>query len=203
MDSARPEADGWSWLTKYMSNGFCLTFAQGCTESDMLEAYGINLEDAELMTRTQAGSEFDNYYPIIRVGRVDDWAFSFEEGTCTGSQEDILLRAAPNSDSICLFRTATGLSWLTYASIGRRLVDIDLLAPNRRQGESPDILTDDMRTVGLLPTTADGATASAEPELAACSLLTARFAIRLDADAAEGPLLTAEMTPADTDWLDG
>ena len=189
----------WAWTSRFSSLGFSLTFARARAEADMLQAYGVNPEDAEVMTLTEATEEFGVELPVIRVGRASDWAFAFEEFGRLGSDEDVLCKLAADTQAATVLCTGDGTSTFTFAESGVVSCALDLVMPAWRRGRDPDRFNDTLRSVGLNPN--GSADAEVDPVVAGLRLLSVEFGIYLDGTAIDGPLLSGEAS-GDDSWLE-
>ncbi|MFF3227221.1 SMI1/KNR4 family protein [Nocardia suismassiliense] len=75
---------------------FCLTFAQGLDEAELLRRFGALPETRQPRGRSKAGGANSALLPIIRVGTHDGWAFGFQESFYgfEGTRDEVLRRAS-------------------------------------------------------------------------------------------------------------
>ncbi len=191
----------WAWVRKY--EGFCLVFVRGVPETRLLTAVGVDPAAAEPMTSQEMHEEFDFYYPVVRVGRVGEWAFGFQDAWIDLGDTDLLCELSAGTEVVSVVHTAT-IDGFDYFADGVSVVGFEPLFPGSRRGSDPDRLLPLMREVGLDPDLSfeDREARGVDPLLAVLDLVSRAWGIRLDADTVDGPLLTAEIVPPDTDWLE-
>jgi hypothetical protein len=193
---------GWRWVERFESLGFCLLFARGVSEEQLLAAYGCAPGSARVLTWAQLleDEEFaDNVAvdgpPVVRVGRVCEWAFGFEDITPQGGRPEVARRLPPGTESVSILRVANAFSWLRHAVDGVAVTEFEPLSPHDRRGREPDRLVPLMRQVGLNPDGPLYLEGGFDPTTGALDLITVAWGMRLSGDTITGPLLTAYVRP--------
>jgi hypothetical protein len=181
--------------------GFCLAFARGVSEEGMLAAYGCEPGAARVLTHEQmlADEAYEDWvddefcYPFVRVGRVGEWSFGFEESgmSVEGSRDEVIQHFPPGTETVSYFRV-NAFSWFRHTVDGATVTDFEPLRPYDRSGSDSDRLVPLMRRVGLNPDGRIGIDLERiNPTLAALGLMTEAWGLYIDRDTINGPLLTA------------
>ncbi|MFI9407905.1 SMI1/KNR4 family protein [Nocardia sp. NPDC052316] len=92
-------------------DSFCLTFAQGLDETELLRRFGALPETRQPRGRSKAGGGNSALLPVVRVGTHDGWAFGFQEGFhgFEGTRVEVLRRASRGTRAMSVsYSTQTG-----------------------------------------------------------------------------------------------
>ncbi|MGF0315981.1 SMI1/KNR4 family protein [Nocardia fluminea] len=77
-------------------DSFCLTFAQGLDEAELLRGFGALPETRQPRGRSKTGGGNSAVLPVVRVGTHDGWAFGLQEGFhgFEGTRDEVLRRVS-------------------------------------------------------------------------------------------------------------
>ncbi|MEU3184423.1 SMI1/KNR4 family protein [Streptomyces sp. NPDC006923] len=92
------------WAGEYGT--FCLTFARGLDESELLRRFGALADTHRPRSRKQALDSAESwttgFLPVVRAGRSGQWAFGIEEGHQEGNRSELLRRLSRGTQAVCL-----------------------------------------------------------------------------------------------------
>ncbi|MBV9024901.1 MAG: hypothetical protein JO362_14195, partial [Streptomycetaceae bacterium] len=188
----------WTWVERRGEFGFCLFFAKGVSEEDMLAAYGcypdtvrvLSWEDEDFVDLIS-----DHYGdPVVRVGRIGEWVFGFEEISLEGSRDEVLRAFPAGTETISLFNTVKAFGWFRHAVDGVTVAAFELLVPSCREGSDPDRHRELMRQVGMGPDE-DPDLDQFDPIAATLDMITAGWGVYVSEEMISGPLRTARIHP--------
>ncbi len=190
--------EGLSWIDDTYPWGYCVTFARGLDEAEMLgrfvgdpsRAWLIpDLVEDEVLREELEELEEDG--PIVQVGSCEGWAFALEvSGSHVGTLPQVLQRVSSATVALSLyFNALKGFFWFYYAENG-------VLAAHGELGIEPYAGDDPSR---VLPFIQQAARMRAQSGgLEAVSTLAEAIGVRLDREAvAQRPLFRTWITPPD------
>src|SRR5258708_27101754 len=194
--------DGLSHINKTYSP-FCVTFARGLEEPEMLLRFGgdpslawplpcgdiLALQDLLVERDPEEFEGLDIFEetdtPVIQVGQCGDWVFSIEYyGWMHGLRPEVLRVVSAGTVAVSVYRDVNALTILSYAEDGVFLeqfeasntIPLRLQTVLRQAGVDP--ISEDWNTIQLM------------------SALVEALGIRLDQEALAKPLLTAMVDPS-------
>lgn len=210
---ARQEESDWGWVRQVdgLKIGGCLTFTRCVSPERMIEAFGMDLAGAEVLSEAAAQERFPpGDPPRIRVGRSGDWAFAIEELTLVGSLEHVARDLSAGTESVTVDWTAKPTSTVKYFADGVLMTTFEASTPSYRTGLEPDRFAAEMRQAGMRteprepqpPPSREEYLARRrnlaelrrnyrDPVIVALAMLTLALGIRVPGEVARGPLLTA------------
>ncbi|MEU8901338.1 SMI1/KNR4 family protein [Nocardia sp. NPDC048505] len=92
-------------------DSFCLTFAHGLDEAELLRRFGALPETRQPRGRSKAGGGNSAQLPVVCVGTHDGWAFGFQEGFYgfEGTRAEVLRRVSRSTRAISVsYSSQTG-----------------------------------------------------------------------------------------------
>lgn len=220
---ARQEETDWGWVRQvgWLETGGCLTFARGVSPERVIEAFGMDLVEAVIISHAAAEERFPpGSPPWIRAGKVGDWAFAIEEVTLMGTLEYAARDLSVGTESVAVDWTAKPTRNVRYFADGDVMTTFEADVPSYRTGRDPDRFVAEMRQVGMQteprepqpPPSREEYLARRrnlaelrrnyrDPVIVALAMLTLALGIRLPEEVAHGPLLTASrVDTADLSW---
>ncbi|MEO3742597.1 DUF6461 domain-containing protein [Plantactinospora sp. B5E13] len=134
---------------------FGLAFVADVDEAELLRRFGADPAQATPRTREQArelrDSWTEGFLPVLRVGRVDGWAFAVEEQRSPeGVRPEVLRRLSVGTRAVALRHTGHSTRF-TLVVDGTVITGYDTLRPERRHGREPDLFLPALRDAGLVP----------------------------------------------------
>lgn len=124
-----PAAPTKNWPSGFDS--FCLTFAHGLDEAELLHRFGALPETRQPRGRSKAGGGNSALLPVVRVGTHDGWAFGFQEGFYgfEGAREEVLRRASRGTLAMSLsYSSQTGSTAVSVFDNGELVTRYDTLS---------------------------------------------------------------------------
>jgi hypothetical protein len=222
-EEARAAEECWSWVREDASRlglGGCLTFVRGLSSERVLEAFGMEVERAQLLPLSRADEalpdppwEVDDRgnvkSPWVRVGRVNDWAFAIESTTLMGVLERVGAKLSRDTEAIVVSWTGPTEGFSYYANESA-VTRFDPILADQRGGSDPDRLRAEMRRVGLLekpPMPPRGLSGAERRRLFSqmelpdsrtqmLAVVTLATGVCVPREMAHGPLLTCQRRPA-------
>ncbi|TMF51431.1 MAG: hypothetical protein E6I32_02670 [Chloroflexi bacterium] len=96
--------EGFSWLREN-SPAYCVTFAQGLDETELLRSFGGDLSRARLIQQDdwQALEELSRFGDVIQVGWCDGWAFVYEDNGYRGTLPQTLQAVSEGTVAVSVF----------------------------------------------------------------------------------------------------
>jgi HEAT repeat protein len=122
--------EGLSWLQNY-NDAYCLTFARGLDETEMLRRFGTDLSLARLIREDDRKrlDELRWFGEVVQAGQSDGWAFVYEGNGYTGTLEDILRSVSAGTVAVSVFRNVNGVTRFCYAEGGVILAHFEPFDP--------------------------------------------------------------------------
>ncbi|MFC6019438.1 DUF6461 domain-containing protein [Plantactinospora solaniradicis] len=197
-----PQGGDWDWVRPHLSLGFCLALVHGRTEAELVTAFGVYEPWAEVLDFDTAADQFDPY-EMIRMGRVGDWAFAWQEPAGGTADQDVLRELSVGGRALSVLQTGSALAWFGLMVDGVEELAFEPMFPTHRRGSRPDEYVPLMTEVGLLPPAHPDNPGRPSPTLAALSLATAVTGVTLSVATITGPLLTGEIGNYDLGEDDG
>ncbi|HLI69731.1 MAG TPA: DUF6461 domain-containing protein [Ktedonobacteraceae bacterium] len=189
-----------SWLEDY-SEAFCVTFARGLDEKEMLRRFGADLSMAQVIREGDWKSldELRLFGDVVQAGQSDGWAFIYECNGYAGTLEEILRPISAGTVVVSVFRNVNAHTCFCYAEDGTIIANFDPLIPPF-DDPSPQVQKL-LRQAGITPE-------SVEDEEEDYDFVGAMFAlaqavgVRLERETLEGkPLLSAFLRNPVADFL--
>jgi len=204
--------NGWGWVRQSpgLSLGGLLIFVRGSSPEQMIEAHGMDLQAAQMMTWAAVSRSFPpGGPPWVRAGQARQWAFTIEVVTQLGLEEDVAWRQSAGTEAVEVCWTAKPNSSVRYIAAGVLVTAFEPGMEWDRAGSEPDRFLPAMRELGLrverpAPQQRPRARRNLEeerrhprrdPVVAALAALTLALGIQLPEEVAHGPLLTAWREP--------
>ncbi|MEE6259507.1 DUF6461 domain-containing protein [Plantactinospora sonchi] len=177
---------------------FGLTFVADVDEAELLRRFGADPSDAAPRSREQARELRDSwiggFLPVLRVGRVDGWAFAVEEQHAPeGVRPEVLRRLSAGTRAVALWHSGNSTRF-TLVADGTVVTGYDTLRPERRHGREPDLFLSALRDAGLVPL--DTSRYPDEDVPAVLEVLQAELGIEFDGDLLRPALSSAQFLPA-------
>jgi Family of unknown function (DUF6461) len=135
---------GLLWLDDRFAEqiNFCLTFVGGSDEAGLFRAFGADPGEAVPRTRAEAEAADDDpalgYGPSVRVGRVGEWLFAWEESSWQGHRAEVLRRASAGGEAVAVANTLGAFAGFGYAAAGEVVTSMVTIPPYTRAGSDPD-----------------------------------------------------------------
>jgi Family of unknown function (DUF6461) len=184
-----PEGSEWAWIDEDYPIAFTLMFVRAVTPERLIEAFGADPAAAELLTKE--ATELTLGYPWIRVGRADEWAFAFDNGSADLYQLGRIARELSAGTDLALLDSGPNMDYFSYFADGTEVTSFEPLLAHYRDGSDPDRFVPQMRQAGLpVDRSRDRAGPQRSPRIAVLEMLTLALGIRLPREVAMGPLLT-------------
>ncbi|MGC4744306.1 DUF6461 domain-containing protein [Micromonospora sp. DT201] len=173
----------WKWVDL----GFTVTFSCDLTPEDLLNRYGADSTQAEVLTRQAA---LDKYPPNhagaqLRAGVLNNWGFCFEEVGYEGSRPEVLAGLSADTE-VFSFYNMSGKSSLQHFRNGLRVESFEPGFTYSVRGQRPHTFwtrTERLARMNSMP-----------PDRAALEAVEEHIGAPLRQDLLEGPLLTAYLT---------
>jgi len=210
--------NGLLWIaSQYALRGYCVTFARGLDELEMLRRLGGNLsrpwwwlpcghidelQGLEGYEEFESAEDLELFGPILQVGRDEDWAFAIEWSyPWESSRPEVLRAVSTGTVAVSVQRDSEAVAQFGYAEDGVLIARFDpLLLRARFSGDDPAWTLplmegkDPARIVPFLHQA--GIFSRQEGYMEAMFALTEAMGVRLEEEAvAEKLLLTGEMIP--------
>lgn len=188
----------WEWVLPYLSTGCAVLGIRGVSLEGLMDELGVDRESIARLTPEEAGEEFGAEYPIVRCGQSGDWAWAFEPIGGDLAPPGTVAALSAHGAAFSVFASGAGGSWFVYAEGGEVATAFEASNPARRTGRSPDAFLPQMRSAGLLPQPQPGRRSTQR----CLELVTAVLAFEISEEEINSPLLTGEIAPASSSWLD-
>jgi hypothetical protein len=207
--------EGFSWITRTYDVGFCVTFARGLDEQEMLRRFGgdpshawpircrdiFALQEIEGFEDLQGYEGLEHLGPIIQIGSCKNWAFALEDPgyfgaeAQQGTRPEVLCAVSANSIAVSMYKDAKANYIFSYAENGEFVAWFDALC--QYGSDNWD------KTPALLPLLQQAGFGPREhwfdrgkDPIAVMSALAEAIGVCLDLEAvAEKPLLTGKIVP--------
>src|SRR5579883_2334824 len=97
--------EGLSWLHKNRQ-AYCVTFAQGIEETELLRRFGGNLSHARRISfdEWKTIEELQVFGEVIQVGWCEGWAFVYEDNGFRGTLTEVLRPLSAGTRVVSIFR---------------------------------------------------------------------------------------------------
>ena len=188
------EGSGWDWIDEDYPIAFTLMFVRAVTPERVIEAFGADPADAELLTAEATGLTLG--YPWVRAGRADEWAFAFDNSSVGFSEVGRIARELSAGTDLALLDSGPNMAYFYYLIDGTEVTSFEPLLAHDRGGSDPDRFVPQMRQAGLrVDRSRDRARPQRSPRVGVLEMLTLALGIRLPREVAMGPLLTVEPGP--------
>jgi HEAT repeat protein len=147
--------EGLLWL-RDTCEAYCVTFAQGLNETELLRRFGGDLSWARLVQKDDWDGleELGLFGQIIQVGWCEGWAFVYENNGYTGTRPEVLHAVSAGTVAVAVFRNVNAVPRFCYAEDGTVSVNFDPIAPPFEDA-SPQTMTL-LRQAGITPKSAEG-----------------------------------------------
>lgn len=131
--------EGLSWLSKH-SEAYCVTFAQGLDETELLLRFGGDLSQARWipMNNWEAIEELQVLGEVIQIGQCNGWAFAHEYNGFNGTRLEVLRSVSAQTVAVSVFRNVNAVTRFCYVEDGITIADFDPIDPPF-EDESPRI----------------------------------------------------------------
>lgn len=200
--------EGLLWIAHQYNLGYCVTFARGLDEADMLRCFGADPSRAypiAFAARDPDQSslrEIDEYAqlsfedllkrPILQVGRCRDWAFASECCfTAEGLRVEVLHAVSSGTEAVVVSYNAKAMTTFGYANDGIVQTCSDLAWPPLETRDALGSLGAMLQEAGIHPHIEENLDCEAT-----MFALASAIGVCLDREAVvERPLLTATMIP--------
>ncbi|HEY7419850.1 MAG TPA: DUF6461 domain-containing protein, partial [Ktedonobacteraceae bacterium] len=191
--------EGLSWLQDYNA-AYCLTFARGLDETEILRRFGADLSLARLIREDDEDSldELRWFGEVIQAGQSDGWAFVYEYNGYKGTLEDTLRPVSTGTVAVSVFCNVNSVTRFCYAEDGAIIANFE--PPYPPFDDSSPRLQELLHQVGLTPDQDE----LEDDNPAAIMLALAQAAgVRLEQEDLDGkPLLSAFLRNPVSDFLD-
>jgi hypothetical protein len=197
--------EGLSWIAATYKGVYCVTFARGLEEQEMLGRFVGDpsrawlipdlVEDEELREELEALEEEG---PIVQVGSCEGWSFALEGGASwEGTRPEVLWRVSQGTVAVSLYRNVNAVTRFSYAVNGVVVAWFDPLCQYGSDNWDKDAgLLPWFQQAGLDPR--DHWFKSGKQPLEVMSDLAETIGVRLDREAvAEEPLFRTWITQPD------
>ena len=190
-----PGGSEWDWIDEDCPNAIRLMFVRGVTPERVIEAFGAEPADAQLLTADVAHETAAlQGRPSVRVGRAGEWAFAIDDWHEARDFQRIALELSGGTDLALFDEGLTSDSPdFSYLVDGAEMTGFEPLVAHERSGSDPDRFVPQMRQAGLIAAPhPEDAGLQDSPRVALLDMLTLALGIRLSRGVAMGPLLTVE-----------
>ncbi|GHO42282.1 DUF6461 domain-containing protein [Ktedonospora formicarum] len=123
--------EGLLWVQEYCDEAYCMTFAQGLGETELLRRFGGDLSQTRL-------AQFDNwdeleelrlFGDVILVGQCNGWAFAYEENGYRGISSEVLCPVSSGTVAVSVYHSVNADTFFCYGEDGTIAAGFDTLAP--------------------------------------------------------------------------
>lgn len=205
-----PMRNSLSWIRDEFDLGYCITFAWGVNEQELLRRFGGDPSHAwpipfgqlfalqELEDEEYKWLEAHEFYskPIIQIGQCGDWAFAIESnGTIEGSRPEVLQAVSVDTVALSLtYISEKALAIFSYAEHGIVVATFDPLVDLPYGEDHSEILPSGDDPLRMLPLIQKVDVEDEDYEKIMYDLAEV-IGVRLDREALTKPLLTGEIIP--------
>ncbi len=118
--------EGFSWLQDH-SDAYCVTFARGLGETELLRRFEADLSLARLIPGDdyEALEELGMFGDVIQVGWCNGWAFAYEDNGFAGTLPEVLRRISAGTTVVSVFRNINAVTRFSYAEDGALLTSFE------------------------------------------------------------------------------
>lgn len=122
--------EGLSWLRNH-SEAYCVTFAHGLEETELLRRFGGDLSQARLvrLDEWETIEELQVFGEVIQVGWCNGWAFVYEDNGFRGTLPEVLRPTSAGTKAVSVFRNVNAVTRFCYAEDGTILANFDPIDP--------------------------------------------------------------------------
>lgn len=122
--------EGLSWLRTHRE-AYCVTFAQGLEESELLRRFGGDLSQARLarLDEWETIEELQIFGEVIHVGRCNGWTFVYEDNGFRGTLQEVLRPVSTGTKAVSVFRNVNAVTCFCYAENEAILAHFDPIDP--------------------------------------------------------------------------
>jgi len=176
---------GLLWLRDQGRRPYCITFARGLDETELLRRFGAKLSWAHW-------AQLDAYVEtgdVLQVGRCEDWTFAYEYNGYHGTLPEVLRTVSLGTVAITVYDSVYAAMRFCYAEDGVMIADLDPLDPPFEEA-SPWVRA----LLDLAGVTPERAWSKTYDPVEALFALAETSGVRLDQEMiAEKPLLTSRI----------
>lgn len=193
--------ESWAWVRGgELDLGGCLVFVRGVSAERLLEACGVEVDAARMLSlsgaqeeawRTEQADE-DVDVRWVRVGQAGGWAFAFE--AVAVSLQKVAMPVSVGTEAIAITWTQATWNFACYVD-GEVGTSFDVGMGWHRYGNDPDRFLTEMRLVGLdtePPPVSAPEREYSDPVVQSLAMVTLALGIAVSEGVARGPLLTCQ-----------
>ncbi|MFF2703657.1 DUF6461 domain-containing protein [Streptomyces cyaneofuscatus] len=183
-------SDGWSWVTESRYPSFCIVLARSKTPEELLRDYGLPLHKIEGIMKLEEAEEsfpYDKVNHLIRVGRVGDWSFSYEDRIPLGMTEGVRERVSRNTETLEISKGGDGTNSFQRMKNSRRLETFEPRNPIDAFGDGPFLMSE------ILQERFQPDRGGRRAMIDLTTAISENYGITVDRKALKGPLLTAAL----------
>ncbi len=122
--------EGLSWLRSHRE-AYCVTFAQGLDEAELLRRFGGDLSQARSIRSDdwETVEELQLFGEVVQVGWCNGWAFAYEDNGFRGTFPEVLRSVSARTVAVSVFRNVNAVTRFCYAEDGTIIADFDPIDP--------------------------------------------------------------------------
>lgn len=122
--------EGLSWLSSHRE-AYCVTFAQGLDETELLLRFGGDLSRARWipMNNWEVIEELQLLGEVIQVGQCNGWAFAYEDNGFSGTRPEFLRSVSAGTVAVSVFRNVNAVARFCYVEDGITIANFDPIDP--------------------------------------------------------------------------
>src|SRR5690242_14094549 len=118
------------WWLRYNSGAYCVTFAQGLDETEMLHRFGGDLSRARLAPLSdEEMRELEQLGQIIQVGWCDGWVFVYEANGYQGTRPETLRAVSKGTIAVSVYYSINAHTRFCYVRDGTIIANFDPIDP--------------------------------------------------------------------------
>lgn len=122
--------EGLSWLRSH-SEAYCVTFAQGLDEAELLRRFGGDLSQARSIHYDdwETVEELQLFGEVVQVGWCNGWAFAYENNGFRGTLPEVLRSVSARTVAVSVYRNVNAVTRFCYAANGTIVAHFDPIDP--------------------------------------------------------------------------